>query len=175
MSSESYIAWSLLCAGLFAAVLILAGRIFGMATMPDSPKRWEDARIARLRRRRADRLERGTDRYFEELRSIEAALQAETAKPPARAPRWHDAIFRFIAMLVVSGVATSFFSKSVFSVSAPAWSENLILIWIPIAGLQMLVSSNGLVSDGKWAPRLIGGIFLFMGTLAIVALIKPFT
>lgn len=106
------------------------------------PARNGEARPSRLQRRLERRLARGTDAYFEELRSIEAAIAAEAAERPHRRRDW----FAFPYVLVM-----------------PAYA-----LVVGAMLLKLLPDSWGLVVPSDWAHALSSGIWPLLGLMWII-------
>jgi hypothetical protein len=166
MSTTTYLAWSLATGGAFALLLCVAGHYFGPATA--FARATHDARTKQLQRRLEKRLARGTDRYFEELRSIEAAI-GDNARPENAAVRnrWVDGGLAAAGFVLIGAVAMNLFGASLFHGEPPAWSDHLAFGWTAIFGLQILITPSTLGCGSAIGARLFGLLLLMLGIASV--------
>lgn len=166
MSTQTYLAWSLALGGVFALLLYVVGHYFGTGTA--FARATHEARTKRLQRRLEKRLARGTDRYFEELRSIETAI-VDNARPENAAVRnrWVDGGLAAAGVVLVGAVAMNLFGSALFHEMPPAWSDHLALGWMAIFGLQILITPSILHGGSAISARLFGLLFIVLGIAAV--------
>lgn len=165
--ARDYIAWSLLTAGLLAAV----GGVVGMALLKfgvlDS---LHASRGRRLQRRLDRRLARGEDNYFEELRSIQAAIAQHQANAVSAAPQRFKTANDVLTVLYVfwlGFVLVHWLGKSLIGIEAPAWALDLGLWWMPLLGVQQILTSFDSNTDNALASRILGFCTLALGAFVI--------
>lgn len=166
MSNADYIAWSLVVAGLFGAITV-ALRVLGKHY--HWAERSHAARGARLQRRLDKRLARGSDRYFEELRSIDVAIAEHTVAKPSGTERFKAldaaivlAFALFIGLLVVGWVVAPRLGLTV-----PPWSDKIGIYIMPVVGLQNVLLSYQPGTISPLRTRWMGIFILGMGTLIV--------
>jgi hypothetical protein len=84
--------------------------------------------LARLQRRRERRLARGEDRYFEELRSIDAAIETnsrEAARPARNWFGWPQSLLLPLAVLWFGAMLLAMASVRLDLGAPPAWTARL--------------------------------------------------
>ncbi|QNA84870.1 hypothetical protein G4G27_13340 [Sphingomonas sp. So64.6b] len=111
-------------------------------------RRWLERRLRR-------RLARGDDRYFEELRSIETALQAHSEKPLA------SSRFETVEARLVQAISIPLFGAIILTWllpkdGRPAWTEVLPQTIFILIGLQLLSGISGFGERPTIASRLAG-------------------
>ncbi|CAN5462679.1 hypothetical protein BH10PSE14_BH10PSE14_42990 [soil metagenome] len=155
MSTQTYLAWSLAAGGVFALLLYVAGHYFGSATA--FARATHEARTKRLRRRLDKRLARGTDRYFEELRSIECAMadNAHAANTPV-GNTWPNAVIAAVGSVFFGAVTVNLYAAPLLQQPPPAWSDRVMFGWLPFIGLQLLLAPYATNRVSAQINRLLG-------------------
>jgi hypothetical protein len=126
-------------------------------------------RQVRLERRLAARLERGTDRYFEEKRSIESALAEASSVPPSRPKRWYDIALAAAFVFFLGLIATKWIGPPLLGAKVPQWSDHISTIWMPLWGLSLLVSPTSANLGSHLLERVLGGAVAAVGLLIVVS------
>lgn len=165
--ARDYIAWSLLTAGLVTA----AGWAIGVATRKfGAVDSWHASKGRRLQRRLDRRLARGEDNYFEELRSIETAIAQHQASAIPTAPSRFNTANGVLTVLYVfwlGFVLVDWLGKSLIGIEAPAWAENLGLWWMPILGVQQILTSFDSTTHNALPMRVLGFCTLVLGIFVV--------
>jgi hypothetical protein len=152
VSTPAFLAMALACGvGLFALMMII-----GKLAEPLGPlhRHW-------LERRHRRRLARGSDSYFEELRSIESALARDN---PIRGKLGTLDYALGLLFAVVAG--TQILVWFVPETERPGWTEHMSTSIFILLGIQMATGNGGLTGAPTRATRLMG--------LAMVALFSAF-
>lgn len=167
-AARDYIAWSLLTAGLLAAVGGVVGIALRKFGVLDG---WLASSGDRLQRRLDRRLARGEDKYFEELRSIETAIaQHRAGTIPSGPPKFKAANDALIVVwtLILGFILVQWFGQSLVGIKAPAWSNGLVFCWLPVAGVQRILDSMQPGAQNAITTRFVGLCFLMLGTVMVL-------
>ncbi len=130
-----------------------------------------DARRARLHRRRTARIARGTDLYFEELRSINASLAQVEAQAAAPRQNWLAPPLALLApfLALFIGVFVLGLLAPVLGMGEPpAWTQSLMPAIFLLVGLRHLVDPATTYMSTRGA-RVLGLTYLGL-SLALLAL-----
>lgn len=176
MSDRDYIAWSLLVAG---ALALVGGALFWIsrrAPVNDWNHRLSEARGEKLQRRLEKRLARGSDNYFEEMRSIKAAIERHDSGmsgglPPRVRFRTAYGVLMAFAALIFGLFLTKWFGPDLFGGGAPKWAYDLFPAFMLIMGMQYMLDSGQPGSTWAWGQRALGGGFLLIGLLSLWSVI----
>ena len=167
MSNRDYIAWSLAFGGMCWAIAEALG--FFSKRYQWADRSWT-SEGRRLRRKLDRRLERGSDRYYEELRSIQNRIKLHERSKASATTRFVviNAILAICLFLLSGFYIMNYFGHSILGVTSPRWSDAIAFWWIPIAGGQRLIESFSEDSENRTYDRVIGGLMLGAGLLVIL-------
>ena len=158
MSTPTFLALSLVCGAALFGLLLLIGKLVGLLGGPlaNVHRRWLERRLSR-------RLARGSDRYFEELRSLESALAGESV---ASAWRKHRPVDYAVIALFAAVFGMQILIWSMSETERPGWTEHISAAFFILIGAQWATGPSSLPGAPTWGPRAIG--------LAIMALFSFF-
>lgn len=160
--------WFLLAALPLGALLFAAG--WAIDRLLD-PLFGFEARLARLHRRRERRLARGGDRYFEELRSIDASLAQVSVQAARPRQNWLARPLALLLpfLLLALGVFALAVLLRLFGLGPPpAWIDFAQPAILLLLGLRYLVDPATAYVEN--AGRGIG--FTFIGLSAVLFVLK---
>lgn len=169
MSTPIYIAWSLAVGAAIASLVIGIGLLTGADTIFRLPS--PAARGRKLQRRLDLRLARGTDRYFEELRSIEAALAAHARLAPAQTgfDRAYAIVFGIAYAAFFGALAIKYTASPLLHEQPPAWSHRIGEGCLVLIGLQFALSPTDRDGESVSASRVFGIVLLILAALFLFA------
>lgn len=163
MSTPTYLAWSLLASGVLAALIWVLVKTRLIATLYRR----------HLQRRLDRRLARGSDRYFEELRSIETAIERHDATAATsglylgnRFTRFASTAIFVACVLLLGLIVTGWLAPAV-----PGWSRHIATYGLPIAALQNIVRYFETPPDRRSelaGGSLLAGFILFIASILLI-------
>ncbi len=160
----------LLAALLMGLLVFVLGWAFGRLI---DPLFGFDARRARLYRRRAVRIGRGTDLYFEELRSLDASLaqlEVQAARPRQNWLARPLVLLLPFVLLSFGAFALGLFAQPLGLGAPPAWFDLIPpAAWL-LLGLRYLIDPATVDTGGFGTARGLG--FFFVGLAAFHLVIK---
>lgn len=126
-----------------------------------------EPRLRRLHDRRERRLARGHDRYFEELRSIDAAIAEINDVPEERDPRvWYKrpAVFLLLPWALLLGfLIIDFFGPELGLGKLPAWASASSQGWFILIGLSYLLDRYNQPFKRTWTRLAAGALYVALG------------
>ncbi len=170
--TSAYLALSLPLAGLIALLVGGGAWLLKQSGVIDGMRA---ARGNRLQRKLDRRIARGSDRYFEERRSLEAAIERhEKAMGVVATPRRYEHAYTAIdiALAAVGGLLLAgFVMRPLTGIAPPAWSHNLMLIWIPLIALQRWLDSLQPATQDAPTLRFVAITMLLLATVMVGAIL----
>jgi hypothetical protein len=164
MSTPLFLLLSLPVGAIFLGLFWLIAKLLGPLVGPQ-------ARKARLQRRLERRLARGDDRYFEELRSIEAAIATNArmaAQPRLDLRRWPYSLLLPLFVLWLGIVLLSMISLPSPG-TPPGWTHHFGTSALMLTGLCYMLSPNLSVFQTRRTALTVGAIFTALGGILFAA------
>lgn len=131
------------------------------------------SRLRRLHDRRESRLARGHDRYFEELRSIDAVIAQIDDTTEERDPRvWYKrpAVFLLLPSAWLFGfLIIDFFGPALGLGTLPAWASVYSQGWFILIGLSYLLDRYNQPFKRAWTRLAAGALYVALGILMLSA------
>lgn len=126
MDNASFLAWA---AAWTAALVALS---FAVPRRPGSlfwPEDTVDGRLRQWQAKRAQRMARGSDHYFEELRTIDTRIaELQTLSPPPPWGGWRQVArktFTLLGLYVIGIVIAKWTTPWLHGMQAPAWPHDM--------------------------------------------------
>jgi hypothetical protein len=145
MSTPAFLALSLLCGGALIALLLIIVKLVG-GPLAKAHRRWLEGRLSR-------RLARGSDRYFEELRSLETAL-ADGSVAPAPRERGPLNLALIVLFSVVFGMQILIWNMS--KPQRPGWTEHVGATIFIVIGAQWAAGASNFSGTPTRGSRALG-------------------
>lgn len=128
-----------------------------------------ESRLRRLHDRRGHRLARGHDRYFEELRSIDAAIAQIDDTTEKRDPRvWYKrpAVFLLLPSAWLFGfMLIDLFDPVPGLGKVPHWAHAFLSGWPILIGLSYLLDRYNQPFKRTWTRLAAGAFYVSLGML----------
>jgi len=157
MSTPTFLALSLVCGAALSGLLLIIGKLLG-GPLANVRRRWLERRLSR-------RLARGSDRYFEELRSLEVALAGASVAPAPRkfGPLDYAGIALFAA---VFGMQIVIWSAS--KTERPGWTEHIGAAIFIVIGSQWVTGASSLSGTPTWGSRAVGVAMMTLSSFFLI-------
>lgn len=153
----------------FLLAALLAGILFWGAITLLEPLLGIEARGRRLQRRLDARIARGTDLYFEELRSIESGIESNDRLRAQPRGLWHRAprvYFLPFVLLAVGVLLLSLLGEPMGLGAPPYWTHRLGWVALAMLGVSNLVSPQPVFGSQR-STRIAGIAFLVISALLL--------